>query len=379
MQQIELPNTMIIMPTDIHPKGSPSSQVWVIVEKPYAGDKDKNFLFSCGYGYIFDKMMREAGIPDYYVVSRFPDLDDPHSSHDIFSDLEHYKPPIIIPLEESGKFLCSELEKKFSKKKNFNDKDSDIAKYAGSLLVSPHLSYPHYIIPSFAPDTIIKDWSLRDIVVSLDLGKCRSELDYFRKNGRLQPLPERTLKYEIEDYEELCSYLERFEKSSLLSNDIETVYTNTKSAYYPHPGYPITIGLADSIDFGISFNLFREKKNETRDLFRRLFNLFRKVPQLGQNFFNFDLFRYEALGFTFDLGNVVDTLIRHHILWPELSHKLQFQTRQYTRQPYYKDEGKMWNMKDMKQLRRYNCLDVCITMEVYLEQEKEFNERPYLR
>jgi len=103
------------------------------------------------------------------------------------------------------------------------------------------------------------------------------------------------------------------------------------------------------------------------------------VPQLGQNFFNFDLFRYEALGFDIPTKNCQDTLIRHHILWPELPHKLQFLTRQYTRQPYYKDEGKMWNMKDMRQLRRYNCLDVCVTMEVYLQQELEFNERPYLK
>jgi hypothetical protein len=324
-------------------------------------------------------MMREAGIPDYYVVARRPDLDDRNSFSIIENELNHYKPPLIIVMEEAGKFLCVELEKKFTQKKNLNEKDSDIEKYAGSLLTSPKLTYPHYIIPSFAPDTVIKDWSLRDIIVSLDLGKCRSELEYFRQNGRLQSLPERILKYEIEDYDELITYLERFKKAHLLSNDIETVYTNTKSAYFPHPGYPVTIGLADSVDFGISFNLFRENKSESVDLWKRLFVLLREVPQLGQNFFNFDLFRYEALGFDIPTKNCQDTLIRHHILWPELPHKLQFLTRQYTRQPFYKDDGHHWNMKDMKLLRRYNCLDVCVTMEVYLQQELEFNERPYLK
>jgi hypothetical protein len=367
------------MATDIHSKGSPSAQVWVVIEQPYAGDKDKRFNYSCGYGYVFDKMMREAGIPDYYVVARRPDLDDRNCFSIIENALNHYQPPLIIAIEEAGKHLCVELEKKFTQKKNLNEKDSDIEKYAGSLLISPKLNYPHYIIPSFAPDTIIKDWSLRDIVVSLDLGKCRSELDYFRQHGKLQPLPERILKYEIEDYDELSSYLDRFSQASILSNDIETVYTNTKSMYYPHPGYPVTIGLADSKDFGISFNLFRESKSETMDLWRRLSQILCRVPQLGQNFFNFDAFRYESLGFRIPLEKVQDTLIRHHILWPELPHKLQFLTRQYTRQPYYKDEGKMWNMKDMCQLRRYNCLDVCVTMEVYLQQELEFNERPYLR
>lgn len=363
----------------IHPKGSPSSQVWVIIDRPYPQDEPKGFVYSGGYGYVWDKMMRDAGIQDYYVVARFDDMDDKFSYHSVESDLELYKPPIIITIEEAGKHFCKELEKKFTKKKNLNEKDSDIEKYAGSLLISPILSYPHYIIPSFAPDTVVKDWSLRDVIISLDLGKCRSELDYFRQNGKLQPLPERTLKYEINDFEELKSYLERFRSAKLLSNDIETVYTNTKSAYYPHPGQIVTIGLSDSPDFGISFNLFRENKIETVELFKILNNLFKTVPQLGQNFFNFDLFRYEALGFEIDSSKVQDTLIRQHILWPELPKSLQFMARQYTRQPYWKDEGHHWNLKDMKLLRRYNCLDVCCTLEIYNAQEEEFKSRPYLR
>lgn len=366
------------MATDIHAKGSPASQVWVITEFPYPQDKEKRFMFSAGYGYMWDKMMHEAGISDYYVVARRSDLDDKMSCSSLDIHLNYHKPPIIIVLEEAGKYFCDELWKHHSKQKNFNEADSDIEKYAGSLLTSPKLEYPHYIIPTYAPDTIVKDWSIRDIVVNLDLGKARDELEYFRQNGKLQALPERTLKYDIQDYDELCSYLERFRSAKILSNDIETVYTNTKSMYYPHPGYPVTIGLADSVDFGISFNCFRDSQTETLDLWRRLSRLLYEIPQLGQNFFNFDSFRYEALGFNIDLGRVQDTLIRHHILWPELPHKLQFLTRQYTRQPYYKDEGKVWNLKDMKNLRRYNCLDVCVTMEVYLAQEEEFKERPYL-
>lgn len=368
------------MPCDIHHKGSPYSQTWVVIEAPYTQDKDKKFLFSGSYGYVWDKMMRQAGFNDYYVISRRPDLDNKNSFVIIENELNHYKPPIIIVLEEAGKHLCTELEKRHVKQKGIIDEsESDIEKYAGSLLQSPRLNYPHYIIPTFTPDTVCKDWSLRDIVASLDLEKAKDELDFFLKTGNLNSLPIRDLKYDIKDYDELISYLERFRNAKLLSNDIETIYTNKKNPFYPHPGYPVTIGLADSVDFGISFNLFRDSKIETVDLWKRLYNLFQEVPQLGQNFFNFDSFRYEALGFKIDFSKVKDTMIRHHILWPELSHKLQFMTRQYTRQPYYKDEGKQWNMKDMKQLRRYNCLDVCVTLEVYLAQEKEFDERPWLR
>lgn len=368
--------------SDIHPKGSPSSDVWVIVDEPYAQDKDKGFLFSAGYGYMFHKMMHEAGLDDYYVISRRPELENRKSIVVIENELNFYKPPVIIPLEGVGRFLCRELEKKYSDKDPDDDNsESDIQKWAGSILQSPALKYPHYIIPSFAPDTVVKDWSMRDVVVNLDLGKAHSEVDYFRRYGKLNPLPERELKYEL-GFEELIWILEsHFLNTKLISTDIETIYTTqtgTLKEYFPHPGYPVTIGMADSSDFGISFELFWPERNKTVKLWRLLAKILWEIPQLGQNFFNFDSYHLEALGFRLDLTRCKDTLIRHHILWPELPHKLQFLTRQYTREPYYKDEGHGWNMKDMKKLKRYNCLDVTVTYEVYECQEEEFKERPHL-
>lgn len=361
----------------IHSKGSPTSRIWVIAERPYSSDIDKGYIFSGGMGFIFDKMMQEAGIRDYYVTCRRPDSESPETFAVIESQLNNYRPPIIIVLEEAGKILCPELQPKF-RKKTADEDDSDVNKYAGSLLISKVLNYPHYIIPTLSPDTIVKDWKLRDIAVSLDLGKAKSEFDYWKQNGILEPLPERVLKYEM-DFEEVLHNLQVFENAPLLSVDIETVYTNTKSLYYPHPGYPVTIGIANGNLYGISFNLFWPKASQTVELWRRLEKVLWNVPNLGQNYFNFDSSFLTSLGFRIDLQRVQDTLIRHAILWPELPHKLQFQTRQYTREPYYKDDGKRWNLKDMRQLRRYNCLDVCVTYEIYEAQEIEFNDRPYLR
>jgi len=364
---------------DLNPRGSPTAPVWVIAERPYPQDKEKGFIFSGGYGYTFHKMMQDAGITDYYVCARRPDPETPSAISIVENHLNHYKPPLIIVLEEAGKVLLPQLRAKGEDEDEDTD-ESEISKYCGSLLRSDNLSYPHYILPTYAPDYIVANWAERDIVTSIDLGKVKSELDFYKKHGYLQPLPMRELKYEL-SFEELIYILEnRFlgNSTSLLSTDIETVYTNTKSAFYPHPGYPVTIGIADSPTYGISFNLFWDSRSYTCKLWKTLSKIFWEIPQLGQNFFNFDTCFIEALGFRICHENIKDTLIRHHILWPELSHKLQFMTRQYTREPYYKDEGKRWSLKDMKGLRRYNCLDVCVTYEVYLEQEKEFAERPYL-
>jgi hypothetical protein len=368
----------------INPKGSKSAPVWIIVDRPLSTDKDRGYLFSGGLGYMWDKMMADAGFAqsDYCVVCRAPDTEHPHAYTNIIGELNHDKPPIIIPLEAAGQHLCDVLD---AKSKDV-DSAAELEKQAGSILQSDKLIYPAYVIPTYGPQTIAAQYKQRDIIVSCDLAKAKSELDYWRANGHvLQKLPERELRIDF-TFDELIEILRSYHNFPLLSNDIETIYpkrgTSAKTTsvlYKIHPGYPITVGLAPSKTSGISFDLFRESEVETRILWQELNRLLKKVPQLGQNFFNFDLNFYEMLGYEINPCTCQDTLIRHHVLWPELPHKLQFLTRQYTREPYYKDDHNGWNGKDMSKLKRYNALDCCVTMEVFEAQEQEFLERPHLR
>lgn len=369
----------------IHSKGSPSSPVWVIVDRPLAGDPDKGYLYSAPIGYVFDKMMQDAGIKDYFVTCRRPDVDNVQSIANVDGAINQYKPPIIIPLGAVGKWLLPEMNPKYKKTKYSEDQDSELIKYAGSLCTSPNLTYPHYCIPTFEPADIIRQWKLRDIVVSCDLGKAASELEYWRTYAQsLQPLPQRVHKIDFSCFDELLSIIDSFLDAPLVSNDIETIYPKAPTKTQPSqfykilPGYPVTVGLAATTDFGISFDFFRDSTVETRELWKHLAKLMWEVPQLGQNFFNFDANFYEMLGFRIPLEKCQDTMIRHHLLWSELKHTLQFQTRQYTREPYYKDEGHGWSWKDMTKLKTYNVKDVCVTMEIFLAQELELKERGLL-
>jgi hypothetical protein len=235
------------------------------------------------------------------------------------------------------------------------------------------------MIPIYGPERCVADWTERNITTYVDLQKVRDEFKYWQKHGSLKPLPERVMKYQDMDMDELLVYLDRFRNAKILSDDIENP-TYRSAKYSPHPGYPLIMGLADSSTFGISFKLFRDKPNENRILWRKLDDLYYNVPiLLGQNFFNYDALFHNMLGFRIRLERVQDTLLRHHVLWPELSHKLQFMTRQYTREPYYKDEGHGWTLKHMDKYRRYNCLDACVTKEIYDAQELEFEQRPQLK
>jgi len=60
----------------------------------------------------------------------------------------------------------------------------------------------------------------------------------------------------------------------------------------------------------------------------------------------------------------LDTMVAHHILYPELPHGLEFLCAQYTLQPYYKDMRKEVKTPSYSSVAwEYNALDACIPWE----------------
>jgi hypothetical protein len=351
--------------TKISPKGSPAERLWIIAEAPLSKDKDKGFLFSSAMGWSFDKLLGESGLTSYYC-----DYFDPSNPQALVDRINNYKPPILICLDKAGANLLPQIKRK-----------EDINLWAGSLLTSDKLNYPHYILPTFGPETCIQDWTERQIVKYIDLGKAKDEFIFFKNSGFLNPLPIRRLDIDL-DLHTLIYKMDWWaddNSTPYISVDIETIYPREKSDFYGHPGLPVTIGLAPSSIYGISFSLFQEQNKNSVRLWKALANLMDKKTIIGQNFFLFDYNFFYMLGMPCDLFKIQDTMFRHSVLWPELSHKLQFQTRQYTREPYYKQEGHGWNAKDLARLKRYNALDVTVTFEIFEAQEREFDERPHLR
>jgi hypothetical protein len=209
----------------------------------------------------------------------------------------------------------------------------------------------------------------------------KDEYEFYQNYGFLNHLRHRILDVNLAIENVIC-HLENWAASSkieYISVDLETVYPREKSEYFGHPGYPVTVGVAISSEFGISFPLFQDDTKKSIELWKALGNLLLKKKVIGQNFFGFDEWILRMLGMPVERMNITDTMFRHAVLWPELSHKLQFMTRQYTRQPYYKSEGHHWGPKDLERLKRYNALDCCVTYEIYEAQEEEFNARPHLR
>ena len=350
----------------VFPRGNPKAPLWIIGEAPGADEEREGFAFVGSSGKEQNRMMEEAGLGDCYFTNPYkirPPNNEMHRfeelgiskklfEEDFLEELRTYKPSIIVTVGETPtKLLCPGTVPR-------RKTAGYIHNWMGSLIRSPFLAWDHYVIPNLHPAYILRNWGER-VVAVLIYSKAKEELDWLRVNGSLQPLPIRRIKFKMtedEIYEELAS----IQSGSKISFDIEMLRRR----------FPYTIAIATSPYKAFAFKLWGH--NRGSNIFRRLDDVLTGCQLIGQNCTVFDCNWLNSIGFNCNINQVEDIMIRHHIRWPELRHRLAFTTMQYTREPYYKDDGRQWTMNDsIDTLLRYNGLDSCITYEVYLAQEKE--------
>lgn len=371
-------------------RGTPGAPICFIGEAPGADEDQSGVPFVGSSGRELDRMLSETGIqgdncwwtnpyktrPPENKLDRLHELgvDKQLFIDQFFEELNVYKPCFIAPLGATPLgILCP-----FTLSKRTGN--AEISKWRGSILQSEFITWPHIILPNFHPAFLFRAWEERAVAL-LIFGKLKEEFDYWRANDRLQPLPSREL---ISDppadtaIDFLRSLLATPERP--ISADIENIGVYRGKYKTPERNrVPYVIGFANSPNCGISIGLAEYDKPKIQELWRLIDRLLATCTQVGQNYYSHDAPWLDYIGFGVNVSKLHDTRIRHHVLWPELSHKLDFQTMQYTREPYYKDEGKQWTVKDRQKMKKYNIKDVCVTLEIYNEQEKEFAQRPSLR
>jgi uracil-DNA glycosylase family 4 len=361
-------------------RGNPSAKVWVLGEAPGA-EEDQAGLPFVGYsGKLLDQMLSEAGFKEADVcftnpfktrppendIDRISELNIPLNlfTDQFLEELRIYRPAILIGCGKTvTRFLCPETKPKV-KTKNDEDKEG-FGSWRGSLLTSKLLDWPHYVIPMYHPAFVLRNYAERETCV-LILSKGYEEYTYIQTHQCIRPLPSRSLLVNP-DLETTLNYLESCVKQSeATSIDIELLRRKV----------PYTISFSRNPLSAISISFWNYGSDSLVKIWRKMDEIFQTKFQIGQNYTQFDAHWLRALGFRVNASLILDTLIRHHVLWPGLRHRLEFQTMQYTREPFYKWEGKGWSPKDpIEQLMTYNAKDAAVTYEIYEEQEKEFNER----
>ncbi len=163
-------------------------------------------------------------------------------------------------------------------------------------------------------------------------------------------------------------WVEELLKARILGIDVET--------FGP---YLACVGFAPSSDLAICF--VNDNSIGFDSAIRRL--LASDIPKVA-HFSHFDYLYLVTHGYSVvNLTN--DTMVLQHVMWPELPRALKYLVSIYTREPYYKDEGKesfedkkSWNIKSIsrEKLWIYNCKDCCTMIESLEKMLIELKEGP---
>ena len=91
----------------------------------------------------------------------------------------------------------------------------------------------------------------------------------------------------------------------------------------------------------------------------------KKIRKVNQNIL-FDMTFLLSQNNIFTYGTVDCTMCAHHILYPYFPKGLDFLCSNYTREPYYKDDGKLWSKPwvDMERFWEYNAKDSACAYEI---------------
>lgn len=258
---------------------------------------------------------------------------------DIVHYLREYKPEIVIAC---GQWALYGLTTHGISKGDL------IGTWRGSILES-YLAPGQKVIPIYHPAFLLRGggWKWRSLTI-WDLQKAKREAD------NPQPLPE--YDYEVVDESGLSKAYAEITSAEWIVPDIE-LFADDELA---------------CIGFGISPTrclVVPHTGDATKEFYKSV--LESSIPKANQNLM-FDItWLYNFLGIK-TRNCSWDTMTAAKTLYPTYPRSLAFLTSVYTRQPYYKEDGKKWRKTwDLDLLWKYNATDCCVTYEIREAQEKD--------
>lgn len=326
-------------------RGAIDADVMFVSSAPGTYEQNAKRAFAGPAGHELDKMIAAAGIDSsrchYDNVCQDvlgPIEREKYDYSNWYSDLlmrvRAVNPRVVVPLGDPALVALSGRH--------------GIMKWRGSILEStaiPGLK----VIPTIDPAFLLRgNYALRRPSI-WDLERIREEV---ANPGINLPSWEFVIRPSHEQYRASMDRLWRAEK---LVYDIEG------------SGRILCIGIGDETDFAISIPFYRSdgtsywSEDVEVQVWREVAELLQSGKETGGQNVPYDWLN--LYGYRIKVGRPVwDSMRMHNAVWSELPHSLAFLTSVYTRQPYYKDEGKTWE-KGISEDRfwTYNCLDVVCT------------------
>ena len=244
--------------------------------------------------------------------------------------------------------------------------DTRITKWRGSILagINPR---GRKIVPTFHPQFIMRGNYPHRYTMLHDLQRAKEESVSSRIN-----LPKRNL-YIDPIFPEVVSWLEHANKQSAIATDIECY--NAEVSCFSVATSSTECMCIPIIGRNSSDRWTEEQESEIWRLYAQLMSN-RKVRKINQNIL-FDITFLLSQNNIFTRGAVDCTMCAHHILYPDFPKGLDFLCSTYTREPYYKDDGKLWSKPwvDMERFWIYNAKDSACAFEIMEQLLPELQQK----
>lgn len=354
-------------------EGPRNARIVIVGEAPGTTEAQTGRPFVGGSGELLDRMLGRVGIKrSECFVTNVAHVQPPKNNFDWFikpnirpelmagvirlkQDIEEIKPNLIIALGARPLYFLTQRQ--------------GIEKWRGSILEST-LVQGRKVIATYHPAYILRIWDYK-AVAEFDLLRCAEEAD--------TPhiiLPQRDLILNPPPAERRRVMNEML-KAEWLAVDIE--------CWEGSNGWELAcVGFSDRADRALVIH--NTDASALADIAELCTSPVPKVFQNGA----FDTTVLANHGITV-VGFEWDTMLAHHALYPEcasgadeisvlggrkrqsaIAKGLAFQTSIYTREPYYKDDGKLWKKtNDLQMFWRYNALDAAVTREIRDVQQRE--------
>lgn len=284
---------------------------------------------------------------------------------ELYKDLAEIKPNIIVPLGNWAMWALTGLQTISRRRGSIYPVQPNVGLFQQLLTSGTDEFLTHFaeiqgrkVIPTLHPAAVGREWNLKPI---FDFDMKRIAGDSLFPELRL---PER--KIILDPWEPMAnSLLPQILNAKLLACDIEVVSNRMYCIAFAWERDKCLVLKAD--------------KPWKQAYIRHV--LESNVPKAFQN----GVFDVSFLRMKEDIvveNYAYDTMFAQHAAYPEFRIGLDFQTSMYTREPYYKDEGKHWDPSetaDVKRFMMYNGKDSCVTLEIAEEQERDELNDPGVR
>ena len=252
--------------------------------------------------------------------------------------------------------------------------DSRIGKWRGSILTanSEYIRETSLrgrkLVPTYHPAFIIRGQYLATYTVINDLKRARQE-----STSSAISLPQRELIIDP-SFPEVLAFQRDMMRSKRVAHDIEVLNSQISCfCYAPSPQVSMCIPILDRSG---RQNRWTEEQETEIWLNHQKIMKNPKIQKINHNILFDTAFEFEQNNIFSSLETCDDSMIAWRVVNTDFNKGLDYVCSILTREPYYKDDGKLWSKPwmDVERFWRYNALDGAVSLECWDEMQEELED-----